>query len=65
MTRTGGGVLSHELQERFAAGAVQRGVLLQHGDDPAVGRGQLMVRVFIPAPGLPEDGPEPPDLPAD
>jgi hypothetical protein len=48
-------VLNHELKERFAAGAVQRGVLLQHGDDPAVGRGQLMVRVFIPAPDLPED----------
>jgi hypothetical protein len=48
-------VLNHELSERFAAGAVQRGVLLRHGDDPAIGPGQLMVRVFIPAPGRPED----------
>jgi Peptidase family S41/N-terminal domain of Peptidase_S41 in eukaryotic IRBP len=66
MTRTGGTVeraeidqiervLNHELKERFAGGAVQRGVLLQHGDDPAIGPGQLMVRVFIPAPGPSED----------
>ncbi len=48
-------VLNHELRERFAGGAVQRGVLLQHGDDPAIGPGQLMVRVFIPAPGRPGD----------
>jgi Peptidase family S41/N-terminal domain of Peptidase_S41 in eukaryotic IRBP len=48
-------VLNHELKERFAAGAVQRGVLLQHGDDPAIGPGQLLVRVFIPAPAQPED----------
>ncbi|MGH3246062.1 MAG: S41 family peptidase [Trebonia sp.] len=48
-------VLNHELRERFPAGAVQRGVLLQHGDDPAIGPGQLMVRVFIPAQGRPED----------
>jgi hypothetical protein len=31
-------VLNRELKERFAAGAVQRGVLLQHGDDPAIAR---------------------------
>jgi hypothetical protein len=66
MTRMGGAVeraqvdriervLNHELKERFAEGAVQRGVLLQHGDDPAIGPGQLMVRVFIPAPDQPED----------
>jgi Peptidase family S41/N-terminal domain of Peptidase_S41 in eukaryotic IRBP len=48
-------VLNHELKERFAAGSVQRGVLLQHGDDPAIPPGQLMVRVFIPAPPRPED----------
>ncbi len=42
-------VLNHEMQERFAAGAVQRAVLLQHGDDPAIEPGQLMVRVFVPA----------------
>ena len=49
-------VLNHELRERFTAGAVERGVLLQHGDDPAVPPGQLLVRVFIPAP----DRPSPP-----
>ncbi len=43
-------VINHHLQERFAAGAVQRAVLLEHGDDPAIGPGQLMVRVFVPAP---------------
>jgi hypothetical protein len=48
-------VLNHELRERFTAGAVERGVLLQHGDDPAVPPGQLLVRVFIPAPDRPED----------
>src|ERR1700722_5948808 len=46
-------VINHELRERFAAGAVLRGVLLQHGDDPEIAPGQLMVRVFLPAPGEP------------
>ena len=48
-------VINHEMQERFGAGAVQRAVLLQHGDDPAVEPGQLLVRVFVEAsdePGL-------------
>ena len=48
-------VINHEMQERFSAGAVQRAVLLQHGDDPAVEPGQLLVRVFVEAsdePGL-------------
>jgi hypothetical protein len=48
-------VLNRELKGRFAAGAVQRGVLLQHGDEPGIAPGQLMVRVFIPAPARPED----------
>ncbi len=48
-------VINHELNERFAAGAVQRAVLLQHGDDPAIEPGQLMVRVFVPPPDGPED----------
>jgi Peptidase family S41/N-terminal domain of Peptidase_S41 in eukaryotic IRBP len=46
-------VINREMRERFAAGAVQRAVLLQHGDDPAIEPGQLMVRVFVPA----ADGP--------
>ena len=48
-------VINHEMQERFTAGAVRRAVLLQHGDDPAIAPGQLMVRVFVEAhdePGL-------------
>jgi hypothetical protein len=48
-------VINHTMQERFGAGAVQRAVVLEHGDDPAIGPGQLMVRVFIPAPDEPAD----------
>ena len=48
-------VINHELRERFPGGAVQRAVLLQHDDDPAIEPGQLMVRVFVPAPDAPED----------
>jgi Peptidase family S41/N-terminal domain of Peptidase_S41 in eukaryotic IRBP len=47
--------INHELKGRFAEGTVQRAVLLQHGDDPAIEPGQLMVRVFIPASGGSED----------
>jgi hypothetical protein len=43
-------VINRELGERFP-GAALRAVLLQPGDDPAIEPGQLMVRVFIPAPG--------------
>jgi len=48
-------VINHEIQERFGAGVVQRAVLLQHGDEPAIEPGQLLVRVFVEAsdePGL-------------
>jgi len=48
-------VINRNLKERFAAGAVPRAVLLEHGDDPAIGPGQLMVRVFVPAPDEPAD----------
>ncbi len=48
-------VLNHELRERFGADAAVRGALLQHGDDPAIEPGQLLVRVFVPAPDRPED----------
>ncbi len=48
-------VINHELRTRFLAGAVERAVLLQHGDDPAIEPGNLLVRVFIPAPDRPED----------
>jgi peptidase S41-like protein len=46
-------VINHEMQERFGVGVVQRAVLLQHGEDPAIEPGQLMVRVFVEA----SDGP--------
>jgi hypothetical protein len=42
-------VINHEMKERFTASAVKRAVLLKHGDDPAIGPGQLMVRVFVEA----------------
>jgi hypothetical protein len=48
-------VINHELRERFLTGAVERAVLLQHGDDPAIEPGQLLVRVFVPAPDRPTD----------
>ena len=48
-------VINHELRERFLVGAVERAVLLQHGDDPVIEPGQLLVRVFVPAPDQPED----------
>jgi len=48
-------VITHTLKERFSVGAVQEAVLLEHGDDPAIGPGQLMVRVFIPAPDEPTE----------
>ncbi|HEY6296614.1 MAG TPA: S41 family peptidase [Streptosporangiaceae bacterium] len=48
-------VITHELTERFGVGTVQRAVVLQYGDEPEIGRGQLLVRVFIPAPGAPAE----------
>ena len=47
--------VNHFLADIFAAGAVQRAVLLKHGDDPAIGPGQLMIRVYIPAPDAQAD----------
>jgi Peptidase family S41/N-terminal domain of Peptidase_S41 in eukaryotic IRBP len=43
-------VINREMRERFGPEAVQRAVVLGPGDDPAIGPGQLMVRVFLPAP---------------
>jgi hypothetical protein len=48
-------VINHTVKDRFTAGAVQRAVLLEHGDDPGIGPGQLMVRVFVPAPDEPAE----------
>ena len=46
--------IDRELKARFPAGAVRRVALLQHGDDPAIEPGELLVRVFIEAAGPPE-----------
>jgi hypothetical protein len=48
-------VINRELRTRFLAGAVERAVLLQPGDDPAIEPGNLLVQVYIPAPDRPED----------
>ena len=47
--------INHTVRDRFTAGAVQRAVLLEHGEDPGIGPGQLMVRVFVPAPDEPAE----------
>ena len=44
-------VIDHAVKERFPPGAVVRAELLRHGDDPAIGPGQLMVRVVVPGHG--------------
>jgi hypothetical protein len=46
--------INEEVQARFPAGAVQRVALLQHGDDPVIEPGELLVRVFIEPAGGPE-----------
>jgi hypothetical protein len=47
--------INGEVKARFAAGAVQRVALLQHGDDPAIEPEHLLVRVFVEAAGEPQD----------
>jgi Arc/MetJ-type ribon-helix-helix transcriptional regulator len=39
--------LDEQVKARFPGGGVQRVALLQHGDDPSVEPGDLLVRVFI------------------
>jgi hypothetical protein len=48
-------VITHGLREWFSQDAVQRVVLLEHGEDPAIGPGQLMLRVFVAGPDEPAD----------
>jgi Peptidase family S41/N-terminal domain of Peptidase_S41 in eukaryotic IRBP len=43
-------VINHAMKERFRLTA-ERAVLLEHGEDPAIEPGQLMVRVFVSAEG--------------
>jgi len=47
-------MVNDEVKERFPGGAVRRVELLQHGDDPAVEPGGLLVRVLIEASGEPK-----------
>lgn len=47
-------MVNDEVKERFPDGAVRRVELLQHGDDPAVEPGGLLVRVLIEATGEPK-----------
>ncbi len=47
--------VDHEIKTRFPRDTVQRTELLQHGDDPAIEPGELLVRVFIPVPADPDD----------
>jgi hypothetical protein len=49
--------VEREVRAGFGADAVTRVALLQHGEDPAVGPDELLVRVFIAAD--PDAGPEP------
>jgi Peptidase family S41/N-terminal domain of Peptidase_S41 in eukaryotic IRBP len=48
-------LIDRELKARFPAGAVRRVAVLQHGDDPAIEPGELLVRLFIEADGGPGD----------
>jgi hypothetical protein len=48
-------VINHTMKERFGLETAEQAVLLEHGDDPAIEPGQLMVRVFVPAPDEPAD----------
>ncbi len=47
--------IDREVKARFPAGAVRRVTLLQAGDDPAIGPGELLVRVFIETAAGPAD----------
>jgi hypothetical protein len=48
-------VIDREIKIRFPRDTVQRVVVRQHGDEPAIEPGELLVRVFIPAPEGPGD----------
>jgi hypothetical protein len=44
-------VIDRRVRDLFPPGAVLRAELLRRGDDPAIGPGQLMVRVLVPGHG--------------
>jgi Peptidase family S41/N-terminal domain of Peptidase_S41 in eukaryotic IRBP len=43
--------IDRAVRDHFPPGAVLRAELLRHGDDPAIGPGQLMIRVLVPGHG--------------
>ncbi len=47
--------INSEVKARWPAGVVRRVAVLQHGDDPAIGPDELLVRVFVEAGGGSED----------
>ena len=47
--------INSEVKARWPAGMVRRVTVLQHGDDPAIGPDDLLVRVFVEAGGESED----------
>ena len=49
--------VEREVRSRFPEGAIERVVLLRHGDDPAIEPGRLGVRVLIDPAG--NDAPTP------
>jgi len=44
-------VIDRAVKDHFPPGAVLRAELLRHGDHPAIGPGQLMIRVLVPGHG--------------
>jgi hypothetical protein len=48
-------LIEDDVKARFPGGGVERVVVLQYGDDPAVEPGELAVRVFVSAGGDSED----------
>ena len=49
-------LIDREARARFLPGAVLRVAVLQHGDDPVIEPGELMVRVFVETGGRSADG---------
>ena len=47
--------VNEEILTRFPAGAVQRVALLQETDDPQIGPGELLVRVFVGSAVVPQE----------
>jgi Arc/MetJ-type ribon-helix-helix transcriptional regulator len=51
--------IDQEVRARFSGTAVRQAVLLQYGDDPEIGPGDLWVRVLLDEPDGPDDDWEP------